>query len=297
MALLSRNKETPAPSEGGWTYPFPSPVKPSPLLLPASVAARAQKKILIKTAALAAVGSLVLALALSAFAVLTARSSTADLEAAQQAQAAAEAEVARYLPISTFYTELSSRQSALSAELAGDLSYARLLGAVYAAAPQGLEVSQVQFRSNAPCAGGDPFAALPAMGCIELTGEVGVGGEELVAAFISQLNAPANQYKAALAEDPTLAQPSLDPVEELARVSELPLLSDAFGKNFSTAGGNSLAFGISVNYSLAALTQNYIDTAATSALAPTLPAPAAPGAPAAVTTPAPAPATTSGTQQ
>lgn len=162
-------KSRPSPAEREVTWP--SPVKPSLVLLPPKVrGARARRKA-IRGATVMSVG--LLGLTVLGYVSVAAASSVAQagLEAEMGKTAAHEQVLAANKPVQDFYDGLTARREAAVAALEQDISNSAVIKAVDKANTVGATLASITRSADpATCPVVDPFSPSLAIGCLTISG-------------------------------------------------------------------------------------------------------------------------------
>lgn len=161
-------KEAPAPpKEAAW----PSPVRPSAMLLPPKVAGRRLHQRAVKQSLIAAAA----AAALLGLIYIPVAATTAAAQGKLDDQTAAAAEHRSYLSandsVQKFFDGFITRRQAVAEALVKDVSYSTVLKAINDANKVGASFTEIQVGSKAakPTTG-QPFAASKAVGYMEVSG-------------------------------------------------------------------------------------------------------------------------------
>lgn len=214
-------------------HEWPSPIKPSALLVPRYVvennAAAATRRTSVLVVGVIAV---VMTLAVSVVSIMAMTSKQALTEA-QGARDAAQVNVDRLGPIANYYDGLEQRRSTAASLLSGDVAHAKLLRSFHGAIPPGVTYQSYNPLVGQACPGPDPFNVPNGLGCI--TAQMTAQNAGQISALVSRLQAT----------DKTLFS---DPF-----VSELNTRPAAQG------GGRETTFTLSVNFSPDAYSNRYAD--------------------------------------
>ena len=229
MALLSLRKTAAHPDveDGQPLYQWPDPAKPSAVLVPSLVREhriqRRTRKTVLAVVATAVTGSILAA----GGSVWWASTAATERGQAQAEVVAAKAEVAKYMPIATYYDDLWMRKEALNAELAGDIAFSEVTKTVMEATPKYVELTRIGVMPGAPCASPDPFEPTATLGCIQIS--AAASKHYTPAVFVKKLN----------------------------DLPESSGLVDAFAGSLSATNGQ-LTFSVSVNYTDQVLTHRFV---------------------------------------
>lgn len=188
--LLSRGRGVSDPVDASdpsvSVYAWPSPAKPSALLLPRLVTdSRAHTRVK-KQTSLAGAALAVMLLAVGGSAVLDNRGARADLAEAEADKAAAQAQIEQHRDAAAFFDGIAERKETLAGRVSGVLQYSEVLGAVLQAAPNTFKLAGMSFQPGQPCEGPQPFAPSEAIGCVSITGNV--GQHKVAGDFVTALN-------------------------------------------------------------------------------------------------------------
>lgn len=201
-----------------------SAVKPKPNLVPRYVRERraADRTMRITFYAIIALVALLVGGVIAGF--FYAQGEKSKLDDTLSTQTQVQNEVTRLQPIADYYDGLVQRQELASSTMQNDLDHPRLLDGLYAAARGNATITAVTLAPSAPCPGPNPFEAISALGCINITAEA---------------TSPAG---------------AADFVEALNSNEEL--FSGAFTPSF--AGGEGATTSVTVNYDADALSMRFV---------------------------------------
>lgn len=154
----------------GSHYEWPSPAKPSAMLVPTYIRenrALAATKKQVFYGLVAVVAATVLGIVGSFLLNATSQSTLDDAVAARDG---VQKQVRDLSPVANYYDGLEKRQAATVALLAGDVQHAALYRQILSALPAGTMLTGYQTALGAPCLSPDPFEPAEAIGCITVTG-------------------------------------------------------------------------------------------------------------------------------
>lgn len=220
----------------GDTYAWPDPAKPTASFVPKYTRDLRGNANVRRYTFWGVVSTAIVLVTAAIMSTAFAIKASSDRDAAQSDLDSANAAVAVYGPIANYYDGLTSRQTALETELGSDIAYGRLLSSVTGAAPQGVEIGDIEIANGAPCASPDPFTAEPLLGCLTVTGAA--PAESSVLAYLTALK-------------------SLDPSTDH--------LVQAYLKSLGSDGGEAgFGFSITINYTPGALSNKWLVDASAS---------------------------------
>jgi hypothetical protein len=160
-------KDDLTPKEVSW----PSPVKPSLMLLPPKVAGRRMHRRAVKQSWMLAAGMLGLTALIYIPVAATTTAATADLAAAQELSAEHRQFLADHAATQDFYDGLVLRKEAAAEALAQDIDYSQVINAVYTANKSGVTFTQIAVRpGTGDKTTGDVFNPSRAVGYLDITG-------------------------------------------------------------------------------------------------------------------------------
>lgn len=155
------------PKEATW----PSPVKPSLMLLPPKIAGRRMHQHAVKRAWLVAAAMLGLTAVLYIPVTAAAGAAQADLDAATQESQDHRDYLSANAGVQSYYDGLVLRKQAVAETLVKDVSYAEVIKAVNDANHAGATFSQISVKpAKAKATTGQPFSASKAVGYLDLAG-------------------------------------------------------------------------------------------------------------------------------
>lgn len=174
-------EKTPRPARGTKTAPkadpilkeasWPSPVKPSLMLLPPKVAGRRMQRRAVKQSWILAAAMLGLTGLIYIPVAATTSAAASDLAAAQELSAGHRQYLTDNAPTQDYYDGLILRKQAAADALGQDIDYSAVINAIFAANTSGVTFSQIAVRPGTTSATtGDVFNPSRAVGYFDVTG-------------------------------------------------------------------------------------------------------------------------------
>lgn len=164
-----------------------SAVKPKPNLTPRYVRERRAADKTMRITFWAIIGLVALLVGGVIATMFYALDAKGSLDDTLNTQTQVQNEVTRLQPVADYYDGLVQRQELASTTMQDDLDYTKLIDGLYAAARGNAEITAVTVAPSAPCPGPNPFEAIPALGCINVTANA--SGPAGAAGFVEALNA------------------------------------------------------------------------------------------------------------